>query len=389
WTGCPMPESDLLSGYTEKQRRLGEEKRLLDVMNWVWMPWRGVVLSWDAEKFVVRLLRSPGGLFLIGDTVTKQHSDVLIHMLRQAGITLDLNPPHLPQPSSQSPSLRRNVFQYVLRPSSATTLRLVRLAGVPRTRALRPVVTLVKDYMLAGEADVREIVERLGAPSGFRYVGALPSAEGWEDLVMEAAKPREGEPRGAGEDTVVVLNTGHNWSRYQLSMLPSRKTGKEEQTRVREAFKQMVKLITGRLSSIPRLSVYYRSTSPGHPTCIQHAVPYPDYDVALEAEGKGMGAVDLSEVLSPAEEERWRRQDWDLFGTHNEVWNRTVGRLMRGRREGWMRRVGARWAYWDVWEMAVQRPDAHLQPGVDCLQWCLPSLMEEWTRQLYHFLTVE
>lgn len=46
-----------------------QEERLIQAMNWVWKPTKGRMRKWDAVEFVVRLLRSPGGLILSGGTI--------------------------------------------------------------------------------------------------------------------------------------------------------------------------------------------------------------------------------------------------------------------------------------------------------------------------------
>ena len=65
----------------------------------------------------------------------------------------------------------------------------------------------------------------------------------------------------------------------------------------------------------------------------------------------------------------------------------------------------------DVWDQALQRPDAHTEPGTDCLHceflffmcicaWLglmddfwgignLPGIFEQWTHQIYHVLFLE
>lgn len=47
-------------------------QRLLNIMNWVWTPYKGEIAEWNAEEFVVRLLRSPGGLISVGGEQMKR-----------------------------------------------------------------------------------------------------------------------------------------------------------------------------------------------------------------------------------------------------------------------------------------------------------------------------
>jgi hypothetical protein len=45
---------------------LAQEERLVQTMNWVWKPVNGRMRDWNAIEFVIRLLRSPGGLIFSG-----------------------------------------------------------------------------------------------------------------------------------------------------------------------------------------------------------------------------------------------------------------------------------------------------------------------------------
>jgi hypothetical protein len=176
-------------------------------------------------------------------------------------------------------------------------------------------------------------------------------------------------------------------------MLPAQKTDKAEQARVKETFKQMVrpirpqshlfllnsrqvKLVTSRISPIHRLSVFYRATSPGHPVCEKKSLPYANPSEAHSAEQHIVPRLKAL-VDTPDLKQQRARWDWDLFVPHNEIWRSTVTRLMR--EWDWRKqhgtdpkKSGARWVYVDLWEQALQRPDAHSDPGVDCLH-CKPS----------------
>ena len=92
-----------------------------------------------------------------------------------------------------------------------------------------------------------------------------------------------------------------------------------------------------------------------------------------------------------------------MFAVHNTLWEQEIAKMERGKeREG-----RARWLFMDVWDQALQRPDAHTEPGTDCLhceslRWffrfvgtddCgignLPGIFEQWTHQIYHVLFLE
>lgn len=38
----------------------------------------------------------------------------------------------------------------------------------------------------------------------------------------------------------------------------------------------------------------------------------------------------------------------------------------------------------DLWTLSVKRPDAHLNPMVDCSHFCEPGVTQEWLNLLWH-----
>ncbi len=48
-----------------------QEERLIQAANWVWKPTKGQMRAWNPIDFVVRLLRSPGGVIFSGGTIMK------------------------------------------------------------------------------------------------------------------------------------------------------------------------------------------------------------------------------------------------------------------------------------------------------------------------------
>jgi hypothetical protein len=61
-------------------------------------------------------------------------------------------------------------------------------------------------------------------------------------------------------------------------------------------------------------------------------------------------------LISAVPDERWRtfrnRWDWDSFAVLNALWEREIARMERG---------GAGRIFMDVWDQALQRPDAHTE----------------------------
>lgn len=65
WKGCRAPPDPLKNSTSQEKV---DEDRLMQVMSWTWTPYIGKMKEWNAEEFVIRLLKSPGGLILIGGT---------------------------------------------------------------------------------------------------------------------------------------------------------------------------------------------------------------------------------------------------------------------------------------------------------------------------------
>ncbi|KAF8878756.1 hypothetical protein BD779DRAFT_1676738 [Infundibulicybe gibba] len=393
WKGCRAIPNPARGKLNDDEQRVADEERLMHVMNWEWQPDKGNMRAWDAEEFAVRLLRSPGGLILMGDSITQQHEHSIGYLLRQAGLEFDTDPPHLPLHT------HKNVHQLVLKPSSPLTQRLQARAGVPASRLRWPLVTLLEEHMLIHEPDIRRITERLGGSKDHFWYHDFQRVEDWPAYIRNASAPREGEEDTVTEDTILLLNAGAHWSRHELSMLPDRTTDAEEQARVKEAYRGMIKLVTAHLAPIPQLSVVYRSTSPAHPLC-GVVDPYPNARAARHSERAPVARLQAQVDTDDLKRQR-RRWDWDLFVPHNELWRGAVGRLSRAREDEvrartgaattmtGVRAPGARWFYLDIWDLSLQRVDAHSEPGVDCLHWCMPSVLNVWTHQLHHMLFLQ
>ncbi|TFK34963.1 hypothetical protein BDQ12DRAFT_726442 [Crucibulum laeve] len=186
-------------------------------------------------------------------------------------------------------------------------------------------------------------------------------------------------------------------------MLPNPGTDAPEQDLVMVTYKEMINRLTTRLSPITNLSIYYRTTSPGHPTCLlppastsipyNTLLPHPNSTVAKQLKDPSLIPARLEVSLVPphanAEEKcGWQKWDWDLFDRHNALWRDFV----QWEKECWdagTETSDAKWFFLDVWNQALQRQDAHAEPGADCLHWCLPSLPEQWICHLHHALFME
>lgn len=173
--------------------------------------------------------------------------------------------------------------------------------------------------------------------------------------------------------------------------------------------------VISKLNGIPKLQIYYRSTSPGHPACSSakfyksfgmdsaiiaqpdddesskrfvdvptfHTSPYSDVDAAHDAMSNITRAV---QVATPDQhmklvQSRW---DWDRFEANNVEWKKAINALNHTDENSSAR---PKWYYMDVWNMTLQRPDAHTQTldshhgSYDCLH-CERSFLNSLTHTL-------
>ncbi|KAH6919213.1 hypothetical protein BKA70DRAFT_1249545 [Coprinopsis sp. MPI-PUGE-AT-0042] len=235
-------------------------------------------------------------------------------------------------------------------------------SGVPPSRLKRPILTMIEDSLLVNDADLKIISQRLGTGKGENWKTELPRMQSWpKDLVPE--------------DTVLLLNTGIH------------------QNYLTEAYRQMLRVMSEQLKPVSRLSIVYRATAPGHPKCYTRTAPYKSGRMAETMEKNVISRL-LQAVTTEEEREEKRKQDWDLFSVHNDLWRRAIVRLEQERKQALARpypytKIYAKWYYLDVWNQALQRPDAHRDPLADCLSYCSPALFNQWTRHLHHALQHE
>ncbi|RXW21805.1 hypothetical protein EST38_g4030 [Candolleomyces aberdarensis] len=279
WTGCPAGTQE-----SEGEQERADAKRLLEVNNWVWTPKSGVLKEWDAEAFVVRLLKSSGGLILVGDEISEHYFNSLVVLLRKAGITLDIGTSDYP-----------HVIPYILKADDGE--RLAKSAGVPASRAKRPLLTYIEEGFLLSMEDLKSIASRVGAITDYaNWQSPLPQADGWPNYVKEAVAAEKGE-----HDTVLLMNTGIYWSRQYLTILKPRNRPTDEQNRLTEAYRQMVRTISNQLKDVGGLSIYYRATAPGHPNCAMRSSPYRNGKVAETFEDDVVGRL-MRPVKTDAEQ---------------------------------------------------------------------------------------
>ncbi|KAE9409503.1 hypothetical protein BT96DRAFT_984574 [Gymnopus androsaceus JB14] len=380
WYACDLWNAERVKAEGEENmKRAGQ--RLVDMMNWEWLPDRGKLLEYDPIEFVVRMLKSPGGLILVGgeiffnsfnnyapthptDSITRQHWHAFyVHFLHH-DITYHSNPEHLPLAGTPS------VDQFVLKKNSPMYKVLQEKAGVPDSRMERPFFTIMEEHMGIGEADIRAITN---VKPDFEWAHKFRRIEGWEDHMKWLATPREGEEDSVTEDTLVMINAGAHWSRQELPMLRA-PTEIEEKALLTDAY--------ARMNERPSTTALLRLVTQVVKTLVRHTKTWPTQGL----KNNFLYNVSKTKLSLDGEKLGRSRWDWDEFKHHNEMWNSTIQSIMEERPE---ESKDAKWYYLDVWDLSLQRPEAHLEPPQDCLHWCLPTVFDDWTKLFYHTVNIE
>ncbi|KAL1738228.1 hypothetical protein HDZ31DRAFT_23095, partial [Schizophyllum fasciatum] len=314
WSHCPVYMD--VNGHLvpEDEKPALQAQRIVDLLNWEWKPDRGRMLDTNFEDFMIRLLRSPGGMVMIGDSITRQHHVALTYMVRQLNLTFSLNPDYLEYTGIN------HVHQFVLHPSEQATA-LMEKAGVPMSRRKRPFLTLIQNHLSLSEADVRMVTH---ADPNYVWKHAQARVDDWDKIVKHLATPVPGEESTVTEDTVVLFNTGAHWSRGVLYLIPQ-STLEQEHAVLTEAYRKMARIHIERLRSVPRAKIFFRSTSPGHPSCQRLTRPYPNIEHAQTAERDPSKRL---MVTGKNHEERFTfaRWDWDQFALHNDIFREEIAR---------------------------------------------------------------
>ncbi|KAF5347678.1 hypothetical protein D9758_014841 [Tetrapyrgos nigripes] len=366
--GFRMPDVELEPEpvtITEEQRR----ERILEISNWVWKPQFGEVIPFNVEEFVLKLLKSPGGMFLVGDSLTTHHFLTIFHRISQADFKLDAYAEDGPFKGHPY------VVQYNLDVNHPRNQALINMAGIPASRASRPILTHVVAHVLTTPKEMNKIFR-----TDWEYVHNhhFAQVEGWQDFLAEKTRPREGEV-SITEDNLVIVNTGAHWSRSTLHGYVGKQSDRAAFSRkIEHGHSVMIKTMIASMASLSQTTVFFRSTSPGHSSCMQHYRPFSSIEAAKDFTEK-------PENNKETTEQWW---DWDMFASRNEMWRAEIKKYEEERNANNWNGKGSKWVYLDFWQMDLQRADAH-SGYWDCLHYIVPFEFKEWTDMIFHYLFVE
>ncbi|TRM65031.1 hypothetical protein BD626DRAFT_582785 [Schizophyllum amplum] len=365
----------------EEERPAVDARRALDIINWVWSPSRGKLMELDFIDLVVRMLQSPGGLIMIGDSLTVQHRDTFSVGLPTAGIHYEVNPPHLIDLGYPKVD---HVEHWVIRNTTQAWKTLVERANVPPSRLERPILTIIQYHLTVNETEIREMTE---GPADAQWShgsgrGAHPRVPGFQELVAKMATPIPEYADTVTKDTVVLMNTGAHWSRGVMGNLIPRSDTATEHALLHRTYQRMMDMHFRRLQAAPRTTIFFRSTSPAHANCHKNAYPYPTAEDA-HADDATLYTRLMADAPTSSHALTWARWDWDQFKVHNGMWKTAIEQAQQERA---LSGEGPKWHYLDIYGLSLQRADAHANPDDDCLHWCGRPVPLEWTRQLYHQL---
>lgn len=210
------------------------------------------------------------------------------------------------------------------------------LPHVPSERYDEPLIRFYRHDFLLDNQELLDLGHEIGLPPFSishwlvrqSWVHGLPdsNAQGWK-----------GE-----QSSIILVNTGAHWTRGEFDGL--------QQADIYKLAHGVANKLLKKLLAIPKLSVLYRSTTPGHFRCNEATTPvYPALPFNAHEQNGQWG--------------------WDTFGHVNDIWAQEMDRLAPS---GWSSAPGATGSargqvtFLNVTDMTGQRPDAHIHEK-DCL----------------------
>ncbi|KAI5474379.1 glycosyltransferase family 64 protein [Pseudohyphozyma bogoriensis] len=307
--------------------------RILQTASWEWETSSGCQLhEFDPTAFIVRLLQSYGGLFMVGDSLTKEHFDFLSYLLVRRG----------------GPIQKEGTSTLVLLANHTNTSSYLQLAGVPESRLDRPLVhKVLNDRLLHGKDLERQIWTTVGVSTFHeknprKEESWMPEVKSLSNRFLRATE-KESQGGYKWKETILLASTGAHWSPHSIGI------AKKDMAK---GFEQMASTILDYVVPLPGIAFYYRTASPGHLGCEMMDQPQPDIEDG---------------VFVPEEFVGSNKEYWNTFPSFNAIWKEMHDD--EPSTFSWQRLwlTGSACCFYqiDTWRQANQRPDLHLNPPIE------------------------
>ncbi|EIN03591.1 hypothetical protein PUNSTDRAFT_147021 [Punctularia strigosozonata HHB-11173 SS5] len=360
WVESAGQEGEGLEGEALQTARRERAERLA---SWEWAG-PGAVADLDAEWMLVRALRSPGGIILVGDSIQLQLFEHLVKCIPRTvphETVKSQSEVHYRVPLDEPHMVDGSYAVFLSSSDSSVVLDLLRAANAPLERLSRPVITFVREDLLLTIESASELVgEVMGEVDGQHRLNNVVFGN-WTDVLAANSLPIR--TQGTGRDwsgdrkNVVLLNSGAHWSPGCFHDL-----GEES---LWQTYSAMVHEVVSTLSALPATTLLYRPTIPGHASCASFLGPVssPDELVPLTFDGD------------------W---GWTLFPSFNELWVNVLRGGITGPHISEDRDAPSMGpkppGYLPVYTRSLLRPDAHRIVGNDCLHLAGPGVTHEWAK---------
>ena len=348
---CSPDFSPAAGGPDGRDEEAEARERGRHVASWEWVLQDGKPpRPWDTEAFIERALKSRGGFVFIGGLSTGTQivtlfililfvDSVMLQMLNGLQHFVGQHVGEWPRTVVEQVLLEDNgiyitVSHITLHPENQLFAKLLgkpSLAGVPRSRFSRPIITSYRsdDLITQKELNATLLMAGMEEPVNMNNHRAMGDwRQGLKNNSMEESW--EGEL-----DTIVFANTGPHWSPAHMFPATDRVLLKGYQIMLDKVYDFFIN------SPLPTLT-FFRATSPAHQHCNNHSDPI---------------TLTSSSAINPAPEEHL--YGWHLFPEYNRMARELFGSSKHNNTR-----------YFDIWPLSVMRPDAHIGwhgNNFDCL----------------------
>ncbi|KAG8907472.1 hypothetical protein FRB99_004048 [Tulasnella sp. 403] len=327
-------------------------ERLSNVSAWTWVPDDGLpVLEWEAERFVERLVQSRVGMIIAGDSISENTWEALHHLISpplKPGPPLVLRRRFSDRYKAKGYLNETRLYLHNLHP--LYTQLKAKYPNIPAERFDQPIVTGIRSDTILTDPEIEKLMRQTGYE---KQVRAMWRSQGdWRRKLDEyaVAEGWEGEQVG-----ILLINTGVHWNEYYMSV---------PNEYLLKAYPLILDILRTKITTISQtlpLRSFFRSMAPGHEKCETFHTP-----------------ATLGEpITQPIQNTR----SWHIFPQYNDIARNAFPYYL----DNVNHTAGLQ--FWDIWNMSVVRPDAHLGwtgTAFDCIHWCSPSVPEWWLRTLWY-----